>query len=99
MKLRIVEPVAQSLNQGDVFILDPGESNRLFIWNGQESNRLERAKAVEFCAKVKQRERKGNQLNNDFVHSSQAQKLFNWIMILTMKSFGRSFVFLVDIVS
>lgn len=47
----------QSLNTGDVFILDLGL--QLFIYNGAEANRYEKAKGVEVTQKIKNQERGG----------------------------------------
>lgn len=46
-----------SLNSGDVFVMDRG--NKIFQWNGKESSRIERSKAMQFCQNVKNGERKG----------------------------------------
>eukprot|EP00499_Haloplacidia_sp_CaronLabIsolate_P008058 CAMPEP_0196782858 /NCGR_PEP_ID=MMETSP1104-20130614/12172_1 /TAXON_ID=33652 /ORGANISM="Cafeteria sp., Strain Caron Lab Isolate" /LENGTH=839 /DNA_ID=CAMNT_0042153103 /DNA_START=26 /DNA_END=2545 /DNA_ORIENTATION=+ len=40
-----------SMNQGDVFVLDKGLV--LFLWNGAEANRFEKAKGVELVVKLR----------------------------------------------
>lgn len=47
----------QSLNTGDVFILDLGL--QLFIYNGANANRYEKAKGVEVTQKIRNEERGG----------------------------------------
>eukprot|EP00004_Rigifila_ramosa_P014818 TRINITY_DN3401_c0_g1_i1.p1 TRINITY_DN3401_c0_g1~~TRINITY_DN3401_c0_g1_i1.p1 ORF type:complete len:738 (+),score=169.40 TRINITY_DN3401_c0_g1_i1:105-2216(+) len=44
-----------AMRRGDVYVLDTGD--KLFIWKGPASNILERAKAVDFCTRVKHKER------------------------------------------
>lgn len=46
-----------SLNSGDVFILDAGLT--LYQWNGNESNKYERAKALDVIQHIKDEERGG----------------------------------------
>jgi len=46
-----------SLNSGDVFILDVGLT--LYQWNGKESNKYERAKALDVIQRIKDDERGG----------------------------------------
>ena len=48
VRLSLVEPQRQTLNSGDVFVLDCEEG--IFQWNGKDSNGYERAKAAEVCA-------------------------------------------------
>jgi hypothetical protein len=52
-----VERKATSLNQGDVFILDMGQT--LYQWNGKDANRYEKFKALELITKIKNDERGG----------------------------------------
>ncbi len=47
----------KSLNSGDCFILDHGL--QLYQWNGKESNKYERAKALDVMQKIKDDERGG----------------------------------------
>ena len=42
IQTRLVEPVASSINSGDVFILISGKD--LFLWQGKESNVIEKAR-------------------------------------------------------
>jgi len=48
----------QSLNIGDAFILDLGR--KIICWMGEESNRLENIKALEFMNKLRVNERASN---------------------------------------
>lgn len=48
---------ADSLNDGDVFILDLGLT--IYQWNGSKSSKLEKAKGVDVGTKIKDDERKG----------------------------------------
>ena len=47
----------ESLNQGDVFILDDGKT--IYCWNGTGSTNRERVKAAEIARKIKDEERGG----------------------------------------
>ena len=47
----VVEKSSASLNSGDVFILDAGDT--IFQWNGRKCNRLERSKGVDIAARLK----------------------------------------------
>lgn len=47
----------ESLNDGDVFILDAGL--RLFQWNGKGASRIERTKGVHMLQKIRDQERLG----------------------------------------
>ena len=47
----------ESLNQGDVFILDDGKT--IYCWNGTQSTNRERCKAAEIARKIKDEERGG----------------------------------------
>eukprot|EP00049_Salpingoeca_infusionum_P017156 m.351941 g.351941 ORF g.351941 m.351941 type:complete len:836 (+) comp16405_c0_seq1:595-3102(+) len=49
---------AASMNSGDVFILDAGRS--LFQWNGKDSSRVEKVKALEVISRIRDEERGGN---------------------------------------
>jgi hypothetical protein len=48
---------ASSLNTGDSFILDAGM--KLYLWNGPDANRYEKAKGAALCQKIKDEERGG----------------------------------------
>lgn len=48
----------ESLNDGDVFILDIGPI--IYIWIGSTSNSQERSMALDIAYKIKEDERKGN---------------------------------------
>jgi len=48
----------ESLNSGDVFILDAGRS--IFQWNGKGSSQVERVKALEVTKQIRDQERGGN---------------------------------------
>eukprot|EP00727_Mastigamoeba_balamuthi_P001512 m51a1_g11358 hypothetical protein (1370) ;mRNA; r:14167-20674 len=55
VKSRVVAMSWQSLNEGDVFILDRGD--RLFLWMGSKSNKIEQAKALDVCTRIKMKDR------------------------------------------
>jgi len=57
VRVRQVELSCKSLNMGDVFILDLGR--KLYQWNGPESSRQEKAKALEVTRRIKDQERGG----------------------------------------
>jgi len=46
-----------SLNTGDSFILDMGMN--IFLWNGKDANKYEKAKGAQLCQKIKDGERGG----------------------------------------
>jgi hypothetical protein len=50
-----VEMVANSINDGDAFILDMNE--KIFFWPGQECNVHEKMKALEVCTNMRKSER------------------------------------------
>jgi len=51
-------PVASSsLNTGDSFILDMGMT--IYLWNGKNANKYEKAKGANLCQKIKDNERGG----------------------------------------
>jgi hypothetical protein len=52
-----VKVAAESMNSGDVFILDCGLE--LYQWNGKTSNKYERAKALDVVQAIKDQERGG----------------------------------------
>jgi hypothetical protein len=56
-KVRVcqVELIPESLNSGDVFIIDTPTA--IFQWSGKESNRWEKAKALEFCISLKEKKK------------------------------------------
>jgi hypothetical protein len=49
---------AASLNSGDVFILDAGR--QIYQWNGKESSKVEKLKALEVVSRIRDEERGGN---------------------------------------
>jgi hypothetical protein len=51
VRVQQVELAASSLNQGDSFILDMGL--KLFLWNGSEANRYEKAKALQVLTRLR----------------------------------------------
>lgn len=57
VRVNQVELKATSLNTGDVFILDLGA--KLFIWNGTECNRNEKAKGIETADHIRSNDRQG----------------------------------------
>lgn len=59
--VRQVELARDSLNEGDVFILDNGK-DILYQWNGRKSNRIEKGKALDMLKNIKGKE-KGGELN------------------------------------
>lgn len=54
-----VELSSKSLNNDDVFLLDTG-GKILYLWNGKNSNRVKRAKALDLATRIKNKERGGN---------------------------------------
>ncbi|KAH3759628.1 villin 1 S-like [Pelomyxa schiedti] len=57
---RQVELTWRSLNSGDCFILDSGKHAKvLYQWNGKESNRIEKGKAMDLAKNIKDKERFG----------------------------------------
>ncbi|RDD41012.1 Advillin [Trichoplax sp. H2] len=52
-----VELKCSSLNKGDCFILDTGRI--LYVWNGSQSSRVERIKAMEVARKIRDDEHAG----------------------------------------
>ncbi|XP_012936181.1 advillin [Aplysia californica] len=57
IRVKQVELNVNSLNQGDVFILDCGLV--IFVWNGPKSSKMERIKAAEAARRIKDEERGG----------------------------------------
>eukprot|EP00966_Prymnesium_polylepis_P251937 5824570-Prymnesium_polylepis.1 len=57
LRVMSVSLSADSLNEGDVFILDQGST--LVQWNGRESSKKERSKALQVCNTIKDDERGG----------------------------------------
>jgi hypothetical protein len=55
VKVRQVEFSYKSLNSGDVFILDLFD--KLYVWNGASSNRMEKAKAQDVATRIKDKDR------------------------------------------
>eukprot|EP01105_Mastigella_eilhardi_P007811 TRINITY_DN194_c2_g2_i1.p1 TRINITY_DN194_c2_g2~~TRINITY_DN194_c2_g2_i1.p1 ORF type:complete len:804 (-),score=184.15 TRINITY_DN194_c2_g2_i1:27-2438(-) len=57
---RHVELTWKSLNTGDCFVLDVGKNAQLiYQWNGKESNRIEKGKAMDIAKNIKDKERFG----------------------------------------
>uniref|UniRef100_A0A914X774 Gelsolin-like domain-containing protein n=1 Tax=Plectus sambesii TaxID=2011161 RepID=A0A914X774_9BILA len=56
-RVQQVDLSVQSLNQGDVFILDAGTT--IFVWNGPQSNVGERIKGAEIARQIRDEERAG----------------------------------------
>ncbi|KAK3760676.1 hypothetical protein RRG08_010649 [Elysia crispata] len=57
IRVKQVKCHSDSLNQGDVFILDCGLV--IFVWNGPASSKMERVKAAEVARRIKDEERGG----------------------------------------
>jgi len=57
--IREVEISYESLNSGDVFILDGGD-RVLYMWNGKKANRIEKGSALDFAKKIKDKHYFGN---------------------------------------
>lgn len=53
-----LDPISDSLNEGDVFILDLGM--KLFFWPGKEANVNEKVKGMEIIFNIKNGERGGH---------------------------------------
>ena len=47
----------ESMNSGDVFILDLGLT--IYVWNGKEASRLEKIKGLDVARRIKDEERGG----------------------------------------
>lgn len=58
VRIKEVEAVNTSLCKDDCFILDKG--SRLYVWEGPEANRTEKAKALEAVRKIRDDERGAN---------------------------------------
>lgn len=56
--LRLVPVSPTSLNSGDVFILDNGKGV-LYQWNGKDSNRIAKGKAMDLAKNIKDKEYSG----------------------------------------
>lgn len=61
VQTRIVEPMASSLNSGDVFILV--SAKELFIWLGKEANVIEKARANDIVTRIYQKRELGCRCN------------------------------------
>ena len=70
VRANLVEASVNSLNEGDVFILDCKLLKRIFIWVGKKSNRMETAKATELTQRLKNQERK----TSDIVRINQGEE-------------------------
>jgi hypothetical protein len=57
VRARVVELSTQSLNHGDVFVLDVGK--RIYVWNGAKSNIPKRTKGISVANTIKTQERRG----------------------------------------
>lgn len=58
--VRRVELSISSLNEGDVFLLDTGKKGSvIYQWNGPQSNRIEKGKAMDVAKSIKDKERAG----------------------------------------
>ena len=55
VRIAAVKPTTDSLNDGDVFILDIGAD--LFQWNGKHANKFEKAKGLETVTRIRDEER------------------------------------------
>ncbi len=51
IRVKEVECKCESLNEGDVFILDLGLM--MYQWNGSKSNRMEKTKGLEVCTRLR----------------------------------------------
>lgn len=60
----------ESFNQGDVFIIDLGPV--IYVWNGKDSNRIERLKGVQTATNIRDDER-GGRAHIKFVEGSASQ--------------------------
>jgi len=53
-----VERTWQSLNSGDCFVLDEGKYGKtVYQWNGRETNRIEKGKAMDVAKNIRDKER------------------------------------------
>ncbi|XP_064608792.1 gelsolin, cytoplasmic-like [Liolophura sinensis] len=57
IRVKQVDCHCESLNQGDVFILDCGQT--IFVWSGPRSSRTERIKGTEVARRIRDEERGG----------------------------------------
>jgi hypothetical protein len=55
VKARQVPLTWESLNVGDVFIMDRGD--RLFLWTGSKSNKMEQVKGLDIFMRMKAKDR------------------------------------------
>eukprot|EP01119_Soliformovum_irregulare_P015974 TRINITY_DN457_c0_g1_i3.p1 TRINITY_DN457_c0_g1~~TRINITY_DN457_c0_g1_i3.p1 ORF type:complete len:1028 (-),score=468.85 TRINITY_DN457_c0_g1_i3:19-3102(-) len=58
VQVRRVERTAKEMNKGDVFMLDCKDV--IYIWNGPQANRLEKAKGIDVAHRIKNKERGGS---------------------------------------
>eukprot|EP00002_Diphylleia_rotans_P006181 TRINITY_DN154_c0_g1_i1.p1 TRINITY_DN154_c0_g1~~TRINITY_DN154_c0_g1_i1.p1 ORF type:complete len:804 (-),score=188.33 TRINITY_DN154_c0_g1_i1:762-3173(-) len=56
-RVKRVDTTTKSLNHGDVFVLDLGL--KIYLWNGKEAHRLEKAKGVDVANNIRNQERGG----------------------------------------
>jgi hypothetical protein len=81
IRSRRVEMTLESLNAGDVFVLDCG--SKIYQWNGKQATRFKKARGLDVASNIRLKERGGNakiffleQEADDDVENSEEMKEF-----------------------
>ncbi|XP_011406645.2 PREDICTED: uncharacterized protein LOC100639454 [Amphimedon queenslandica] len=73
VQTRLVQPVASSVNSGDVFVLI--RDNDLFLWNGKEANVIEKARGNDLVHRIQQRKELGCHSNGFISIEDSSERL------------------------